>query len=545
MRRELGALDGLVNNAGLYHEALPWQEDPARVGRLVEVNVLGTLLCTQEAARAMRAQGRGGAIVTASSGGLFGFPTVATYAASKGAVASLTYAAALDLEAIGVRVNAISPMAITRMTQGALGRTLVPSGGGSAPLAGIDARTPERIAPLVTFLLGERAAGITGQFLRFDGERLSIVPQYAFDEHPHATRAGWDLDALAAAFDGPLAGELAPYGVERRLPPRRRTDPEEKEQQMLEFDGAVAIVTGAAGGLGRAHALELAARGARVVVNDPGRTPDGRAASDASAAAVVAEIRAAGGTAVAQTGSVASAADGERLVADALAAFGRLDVVVNNAGIARPNDFGAVDLADVEEIVRVHLLGAFHVLRPAWRVLREQGDGGAIVNTTSAVGLFGQPRSAAYGAAKMGLVGLTRVLALEGAPDGIRVNAVAPVAASRMSGEVFGALTPKIPPGRVAAVVAALCHRDCRASGEIVSAGGGRVARIVVGAERGAFEPELSAEAALAEIARWGDAAGELLLAGSAMEEIDLIRQAHAELTEPLSYVWEPSGGSR
>lgn len=223
-RRELGSLDGLVNNAGLYHEALPWDEDPARVRRLVEVNVLGSLLCTQEVARAMREQGRGGAIVNASSGGLFGFPTVASYAASKGAVASLTYASALDLEAIGVRVNAISPMAITRMTQGALGRTLVPSGGGRALLDGIGERTPERIAPLVTFLLSERAAGITGQFLRFDGERLSVVRQYAFDEHAHALRDGWDVDTIAGVFagSGALADELAAYGVQRRLPPRVR-----------------------------------------------------------------------------------------------------------------------------------------------------------------------------------------------------------------------------------------------------------------------------------------------------------------------------------
>jgi NAD(P)-dependent dehydrogenase (short-subunit alcohol dehydrogenase family) len=311
---------------------------------------------------------------------------------------------------------------------------------------------------------------------------------------------------------------------------------------MLTFDGAVAIVTGGAGGLGRAHALELAARGARVVVNDPGRSPDGRAASGATAQAVVDEIRAAGGEAVAQTGSVASAAEGEQLVQDALDAFGRLDVVVNNAGIARPNELLEADIADIEAIVRVHLLGAFHVLMPAWRKLVQQGDGGAVLNTTSAVGLFGQPRSAAYGAAKLGLVGLTRVLALEGAPYGIRVNAVAPVAASRMSGDVFGALTDDIPPSRVAAVVAALAHPDCRATGEVVSAGGGRVARIVIGAEEGAFHRDLTAEQALAEVASWNDVPGELLLAGSAMEEIDLIRQRYPSLREPLGYTWQPSG---
>jgi NAD(P)-dependent dehydrogenase (short-subunit alcohol dehydrogenase family) len=220
--QRLGPLRGLVNNAGLYHEAPPWEDDPERVVRLVNVNVNGALLCTGAAARAMRAHGQGGAIVNASSGGMFGFPTVSAYAASKGALASLTWASALDLEAIDVRVNAISPMAVTRMTQGALGRTLVPSGADRAPLDGIEERTPERIAPLVTFLLSDRAADVTGQFLRFNGDRLSVVRTYAFDEHPFAERPSWDLDAFAAALERDLAGRLEPYGVERRLPPRMR-----------------------------------------------------------------------------------------------------------------------------------------------------------------------------------------------------------------------------------------------------------------------------------------------------------------------------------
>jgi NAD(P)-dependent dehydrogenase (short-subunit alcohol dehydrogenase family) len=214
-----GRLDGFVNNAGLYHETPLWDEDPARLRRVVEVNVLGTSYCTIAAARAMTP---GGSIVNASSGGLYGFPTTATYGMTKGAVAALTFAAALDLEERGIRVNAISPKALTRLTQNALGRHSAPLGGDEAPLADIERRLPERIAPLVTFLLSELSAGISGQFLRFDGERIAVVPTTAFADHPSAFAADWDPPAIADAFAGELASALQPYGVERRMPPVRR-----------------------------------------------------------------------------------------------------------------------------------------------------------------------------------------------------------------------------------------------------------------------------------------------------------------------------------
>ncbi|KAA9157614.1 SDR family oxidoreductase [Amycolatopsis acidicola] len=217
--REFGGLHGLVNNAGLYHESLPWEENPAAIQRAVSVNVIGALLCQAAASRVMTG---GGAIVNASSGGMFGFPAVSTYAATKGALAALTFSSALDLEARDIRVNAISPMALTRMTGNALGRELAPSTSNAPPLAGIEDKPPERIAPLVTFLLSDLAAGITGQFLRFDGAKVSVVTTNAFADHPFATAGTWDPAAFANAFTGPLAEHLQPYGVERRLPPRAR-----------------------------------------------------------------------------------------------------------------------------------------------------------------------------------------------------------------------------------------------------------------------------------------------------------------------------------
>jgi NAD(P)-dependent dehydrogenase (short-subunit alcohol dehydrogenase family) len=207
-RERFGRLDGLVNNAGLYYEAAPWEDDPRRIHRLIDVNVVGSLLCTAVAARAFREQGQGGAIVNATSGALFGFPTTSTYSASKGAIASLTLSTAIDLAEIGVRVNAVAPVAATRLTLAAqAGRRFTPDGARSAPLDGIEARTPDRIAPLVTFLLSSLSDGITGRFYRFDGFRLSRIEFADPAGVGPVRRETWDLDGVVAAFrDSPELG---------------------------------------------------------------------------------------------------------------------------------------------------------------------------------------------------------------------------------------------------------------------------------------------------------------------------------------------------
>ena len=234
----------------------------------------------------------------------------------------------------------------------------------------------------------------------------------------------------------------------------------------MRLDGRVAIITGAGGGLGRAHALELSRRGAYVVVNDLGGALNGVGSSASAAELVVREISSAGGVAVANDDTVATAEGGESIVQCALDAFGRVDIVVNNAGILRDKAFHKLDSASVDQVIDVHLKGAFHVTMPAFRLMREQRYG-RIISTSSASGLFGNFGQSNYGAAKAGLAGLTRVLAIEGAEHGIKANAIAPIARTRMTEGILGDLSSKVSPDSVSPLVAFLASEECSVNGNI------------------------------------------------------------------------------
>jgi NAD(P)-dependent dehydrogenase (short-subunit alcohol dehydrogenase family) len=255
---------------------------------------------------------------------------------------------------------------------------------------------------------------------------------------------------------------------------------------LLQFDGDVAIVTGAGRGLGRCHALELARRGARVLVNDLGGETD-------PASEVVNEIRLAGGVAVANHDNVTTAQGGERIVQQAIDEFGSLAIVVNNAGILRDRAFHNLTPDLIEPVLLVHLTGAFNVTIPAWRHLRASGYG-RVVNTTSASGLFGNFGQANYGAAKAALVGLTRSLAVEGRKVGISVNAISPMASTRMTRDLLGENGELLAPEQVSPVVAFLCHRDCHVTGQVLSVGGGHVSAVLTSVTRGVTERDLTAE---------------------------------------------------
>lgn len=204
----------------------------------------------------------------------------------------------------------------------------------------------------------------------------------------------------------------------------------------IDFKGRVAIVTGAGGGLGRQHALALAARGAKVLVNDLGGARDGTGGSVSAAEAVVAEIRAAGGEAIANGASVTDFAAVQAMVAQAMAAWGRIDILINNAGILRDKTFAKMELADFQTVIDVHLMGAVHCTKAVWAIMTAQKYG-RILMTTSSTGLFGNFGQTNYGAAKLALVGFMQTLALEGAKNDIRVNCLAPTASTRMTQDLM------------------------------------------------------------------------------------------------------------
>jgi NAD(P)-dependent dehydrogenase (short-subunit alcohol dehydrogenase family) len=278
----------------------------------------------------------------------------------------------------------------------------------------------------------------------------------------------------------------------------------------ISFAGRVAIVTGAGGGLGRDYALDLARRGAAVVVNDLGTNSDGTGAPSRAADRVVEEIRAAGLTAVASYDSVAAAEGGEAIVAAAIKEFGRVDVLINNAGILRNAPFDELQDSTIDAMLSVHLKGAFNVTRPAYRLMKRQRYG-RILFASSAAGMFGNAEQAAYGAAKAGLVGLMNVLSQEGRAHGVLCNALLPTAQSRMGaqmsaaqmkdfGEIYAMAGPHLgnsgTPPFVTPLVVYLVSEACSSTHGIYSASLGRYARVFVAASNGWIGPRDKAPAA-------------------------------------------------
>jgi NAD(P)-dependent dehydrogenase (short-subunit alcohol dehydrogenase family) len=254
----------------------------------------------------------------------------------------------------------------------------------------------------------------------------------------------------------------------------------------ITFDGRIAIVTGAGGGLGREYALELGRRGAMVVVNDLGGGVDGSGSSQSAADLVVDEIKEAGGDAVASYDSVATREGGAAIVQAALDSFGGVDIVINNAGILRDKSFANMTLDEVDAVLDVHLRGAFHVSHPAFKVMKERGYG-RFVHTSSASGLFGNFGQVNYGAAKAGLVGLSNVLAIEGAKYNVKSNAVAPTARTRMTEDVLGPFVEMFDPAQVMPMVVYLCSEQNELTHEIFTVGGGRYGRVFIGTNTGWF----------------------------------------------------------
>ncbi|OBF06408.1 short-chain dehydrogenase [Mycobacterium sp. ACS4054] len=261
----------------------------------------------------------------------------------------------------------------------------------------------------------------------------------------------------------------------------------------LRFDDRVAVVTGAGRGLGRAYAHLLASRGARVVVNDIGGRVDGEGVDAGPAERVVEEITGAGGQAVASTASVATREGGEAVIATALERYGRIDILIHNAGNVRRGSLKQMTYEDFDAVLDVHLRGAFNVVRPAFPVMCAAGYG-RIVLTSSIGGLYGNHDVANYAAAKAGVIGLSNVAALEGAAEGVRCNVIVPAAVTRMADGIDTSSYPPMGPELVAPVVGWLAHQSCSVTGEVFIALAGRVARAVVAETPGVCRPAWTIE---------------------------------------------------
>ena len=293
----------------------------------------------------------------------------------------------------------------------------------------------------------------------------------------------------------------------------------------VSFENRTVIVTGAGNGLGKAYALELGSRGAKVVVNDLGGAVDGSGSGNTPADEVVNEIIANGGEAVANYDSVATKEGGASIVQTAIDNFGTVDAVVNNAGILRDKSFAKMEEEDLNAIIDVHLKGTFFVCQPAFIQMKEQGYG-RFVNVSSPSGLFGNFGQLNYGAAKMGIVGLTNVLAIEGAKYNIKANVIAPNAATRMTEELFGEdMSKLLTVDNITPLVVYLASEQCEVTHEIFSAGGGRFARIGISTDVGYFNASAKAEDIFANIGEIRDLSNPIYPTSLA-DELPLFNEA-------------------
>jgi NAD(P)-dependent dehydrogenase (short-subunit alcohol dehydrogenase family) len=261
----------------------------------------------------------------------------------------------------------------------------------------------------------------------------------------------------------------------------------------LRFDHRVAVVTGAGRGLGRAYALHLASKGARVVANDPGGSLKGEGFDAGAAEEVAHEIRAAGGEAIACTESVATPEGGSAIIKAAFGHYGRIDILIHNAGIVRAASLKEMTQADFGAVLDVHLNGAFHVVRAAFPEMCKAGYG-RVVLTSSIGGLYGNHRQANYAVAKAGMIGLSNVVALEGAREGVKCNIIVPGAVTRMAEGLDTSAYPPMSPELVAPVVAWLAHESCSISGEMLISIAGRVAKIFLAESRGVYQDSWTIE---------------------------------------------------
>ncbi|KAI8356698.1 hypothetical protein EDC96DRAFT_566447 [Choanephora cucurbitarum] len=467
--KAFGRVDIVINNAGILRDKSFARMTDADWDLIHAVHVKGSYAVTKAAWPIMRKQKFGRIIMTASAAGLYGNFGQANYSAAKLALASFSNSLAKEGAKDNIHCNTIAPMAASRMTETVL------------PPEVLASLKPEFVTPVVGYLCHEDTednGGIFevggGQVFKLRWERSAGAVFKADDSFtPAAVGAKWnEVTDFEKANEYPTSVMDTDFVA---LLERAKQVEANPKAEPLRFDGQVAIVTGAGGGLGKAYALLLAKLGASVVVNDLGGSATGQGADSRAADLVVEEIRKAGGKAVANYDSVE---EGDKVVETALKAFGRIDIIVNNAGILRDKSFARMTDADWDLVHRVHLRGTYKVLKAAWPHFVKQKYG-RIINTASAVGLYGNFGQTNYSAAKLGVVGLTRTLALEGQSKNIIANVIAPNAGTRMTATVMPPeMVEAFKPEYVAPLVAYLGHSSNEETGGIFEVGSGWVAQV-------------------------------------------------------------------
>ncbi|KAI8388034.1 uncharacterized protein BYT42DRAFT_543407 [Radiomyces spectabilis] len=467
--KAFGRVDIVINNAGILRDKSFARMTDADWDLIQAVHVKGSYAVTKAAWPIMKKQKFGRIIMTASAAGLYGNFGQANYSAAKLALASFSNSLAKEGAKDNIHCNTIAPMAASRMTE-----TVMPP----EILASLK---PEFVTPVVGYLCHENTQDNGGIF-EVGGGFVSKLRWERSTGVVFKADESFTPGAVGAKFD-----EITDFDKNNEYPTSimdtdflalleraKQTDANPKAEP-LDFSGQVAIVTGAGGGLGRAYALMLAKHGASVVVNDLGGSTHGQGSDSRAADLVVDEIRKAGGKAVANYDSVE---DGEKVVETALKAFGRVDILVNNAGILRDKSFARMADADWDLVHRVHLRGTYKVIKAAWPHFVQQKYG-RIINTASAVGLYGNFGQTNYSAAKLGIVGLSKTLALEGQRKNILCNVIAPNAGTRMTATIMPPeMVEAFKPEYVAPLIGYLAHSSNEETGGIFEVGSGWIAKV-------------------------------------------------------------------
>jgi len=469
-KKAFGRVDILINNAGILSDKSFVKMLPENWQSVVDVHLNGAYNVTRPAFKLMKEQGYGRIIMTTSAAGLYGNFGQTNYSSAKAGLVGLMNTLKIEGLKYNIKINTVAPLAASRLTEDVF------------PPDFFEKTKPDFVAPIVLYLCSEScpmtggiynaAAGYFNRVAMKTGPGVVIkgTSEFPTVEDLIANKSAIDNMSQAKEFfqlneqvgDAFMAFENPDKIIKQSETPKS-----------VQFDNQVAIITGAGGGLGRVYALDLARRGAKVLVNDLGGARDGTGNSTSQADRVVDEIKKLGGTAIANYDNVATVEGGKNIVKSAIETFGRLDIVINNAGILRDKSFVKMTSENWKAVINVHLDGAFHVTQPAFAIMKEQGYG-RIIMTTSAAGLYGNFGQANYSAAKMALVGLMNTLKIEGARYNIKVNTVAPLAASRLTEDITPKeLFDKMKPEFVSPIVLYLLSEKCAESGAIFNAGMG------------------------------------------------------------------------